>query len=80
MSNVHYLEKCLSKSDLCVIQEHWLYPKSLGFLSSISSDFTGWGRSSGELNMNSIWRRGKRKGWHCHALEKRTRSTYKYIG
>jgi hypothetical protein len=59
MTNVHFLEKCLKKSDICVTQEHWLYPDSLNFLSSINKDFTGWGRSSTELNMDSVWRRGK---------------------
>ena len=54
MTNVHFLEKCLKKSDICVIQENWLL-----FLSSINKDFTGWGRSSRELNMDSVWRKGK---------------------
>ncbi len=59
MTNVHFLEKCLKKSDICVVQEHWLYPDSLNFLSSINIDLAGWGRSSTELNMDSVWRTGK---------------------
>ena len=46
-------------TDILVIQEHWLYPDSISFLQSLHPDFCGWGRSSNELNLNSIWRRGK---------------------
>ena len=53
--NVPYVEQCLNNTDIFVIQEHWLYPDSI----SLHPDFNGWGRSSNELNLNSIWRRGK---------------------
>lgn len=59
MTNVNYLEKLLTDTDIMVIQEHWLYPESLEFLSTIHKDFVGWGRSSDNLNLNSVWRRGK---------------------
>lgn len=42
-----------------VIQEHWLYPDSLSFLQTFHREFTGWGRSCNDLNLDSIWRRGK---------------------
>lgn len=58
MSNLNYLEKCLEDSDICAVQEHWLYPDSLHFLSSIHEDFVGWGRCSNDLNLDSVWRRG----------------------
>lgn len=58
MADLRYLDKCLEDSDICAIQEHWLYPDSLNFLSSVQKDFVGWGRSSNDLNPNSIWRRG----------------------
>jgi hypothetical protein len=53
------VEHCLNKTDILVIQEHWLYPDSMSFLQSLHYDFTGWGRSSNEINLNSLWRRGK---------------------
>jgi exonuclease III len=53
------VEHCLNKTDILVIQEHWLYPDSISFLQSLHYDFTGWGRSSNEINLNSLWRRGK---------------------
>lgn len=59
LSNVPYVEGCLKNLDILVIQEHWLYPDSLSFLQSFNQDFTGWGRSCNELNLNSLWRRGK---------------------
>ena len=59
MTNVLHLQNCLRNSDICMIQEHWLYPDSLDFLSSLNKDFIGWGRSSNNLNLDSIWRRGK---------------------
>ena len=58
MSNIIFLDKCLEDSDICAIQEHWLYPDSLNFLSSVHKDFVGWGRSGNDLNPNSICRRG----------------------
>ena len=59
MINVVHLQNCLENSDICMIQEHWLYPDSLNFLSTVNEDFTGWGRSSKDLNLDSVWRRGK---------------------
>ena len=59
MSNIKYLEDCPKYSDICAIQEHWLYPDSLNFLSSVHKDFFGWSRSSYDLDPYSIWRRGK---------------------
>ena len=59
MSNVVHLQNCLEKSDICVVQEHWLYPDSLNFMATVNANFTGWGRSSNDLNLDSIWRRGK---------------------
>ena len=59
LSNVLHVERCLNNLDILVIQEHWLYPDSLSFLQSLHHDFTGWGRSCCELNINSFWRRGK---------------------
>lgn len=59
MSNTLNLQNCLLNIDICFLQEHWLYPDSLSFLDSFHQDFTGWGRSSHNLNLDSIWRRGK---------------------
>lgn len=59
MSNIPYVEQCLNKVDIFVIQEHWLYPDSLSIFHSIHPDFTGWGRSSNDLKTDSLWRRGK---------------------
>ena len=59
MGNVPYVEDILENIDILAIQEHWLYPESLIFLDSIHRDFQGWGRSCSELNLNSVWRRGK---------------------
>ena len=59
MSNVLHLQNILRKSDICVLLEHWLYPDSLTFLSSVNEEFVGWGRSSYDLNLDSLWRRGK---------------------
>ena len=41
-------------SDIVAIQEHWLFPDSLGFLNSINSLFSGWGRCFAELNLDSV--------------------------
>ena len=43
LSNILYAEHCLNRTDILVIQEHWLYPDSLGFLQTFHEDFTGWG-------------------------------------
>lgn len=59
LSNIPYVEHCLKSADVMVIQEHWLYPDSLNFLQTFHQDFTGWGRSSKDLNLDSTWRRGK---------------------
>ena len=59
MFNIKYLEDCLKYSDICAIQEHWLYPDSLNFLSSVHKDFVGWCKSSYDLDPYSIWRRRK---------------------
>ena len=59
MFNTPHLQNCLMNSDICILQEHWLYPDSLDVLCSVDKHFTGWGRLSNDLNLNSIWRRGK---------------------
>ena len=59
MSNVLHLQNILKESDICVLFEHWLYPDSLTFLSSVNEEFVGWSRSSDYLNFDSLWRRGK---------------------
>ena len=59
MTNVSYVEQLLVNIDILFVQEHWLYPESLSFLDSIHRHFSGWGRSCSDLNMNSVWRRGK---------------------
>ena len=59
ISNIKYLEDYLKYSDTCAIQEHWLYPDSLNFLSSVHKDFVCWGKSSYDLDPYSIWGRGK---------------------
>ena len=41
MFNTPHLWNCLMNSDICVLQEHWLYPDSLDFLSSVNKHFTG---------------------------------------
>ena len=61
MSNVLHLQNILKESNICVLLEHWLYPDSLTFLSSVNEDFVGWGRSSDDLHLDSLWRRGKGK-------------------
>ena len=69
MTNVLHLQNCLRNSDICMIQEHWLYPDSLDFLSSLNKDFIGWGRSSNNLNLDST-NLEKRKRWGWNALAK----------
>lgn len=59
MYNLKYLNECLVNSDICFIQEHWLFPESLKFLQTVHQEFTAWGRSSNDLNLDSFWRRGK---------------------
>ena len=59
MSNVLHLQNILKESNICVLLEHWLYPDSLTFLSSVNENFVGWGRSSDDLHLDSLWRRGK---------------------
>lgn len=57
--NLKHLRECLGKCDIIFVQEHWLYSDSLSFLDTIDCSFTSWGRSSSELNDDSISRRGK---------------------
>ena len=56
MSNVLHLQNILKESDICVLLEHWLYPDSLTFLTSVNDEFVGWGCSSDDLNLDSLWR------------------------
>ena len=70
LSNILYAEHCLNRTDILVIQDHWLYPHSLGFLQTFHEDFTGWGRLCNSLKLDSIWRRGK--GGYCNSMEENT--------
>ena len=73
LSNIPYIEHCLNSTDIMVIQEHWLYPDSLSFLQTFHQEFTGWGRSSSDLSLDSIWRRGK--GGVCYGGKHSKRSS-----
>jgi exonuclease III len=57
--NIPYIEQCLNNTDILVIQEHWLYPDSISIIQTLHQNFTGWGRCCSNLDLNSLWRRGK---------------------
>ena len=57
--NLNFLRTCLSSCDILCLQEHWLFLDSLAFLDSVNTNYKSWGRSSFELNIDSISRRGK---------------------
>ena len=56
---INFLRTCLSKCDILCLQEHWLFPDSLSFLDSVDLNFKSWGRSSSDLHLDSLNRRGK---------------------
>lgn len=56
--NLQFLREHIAMWDIVCLQEHWLFPDDLGFLNGIDESFTSWGRSSSNLNSESLSRRG----------------------
>lgn len=59
--NVAYIAHLLEnlKIDILCLSEHWLFPNSLCFLDSVSSDFCSHGVSDSGLDISDPFRRGK---------------------
>ena len=61
MDNALYVEQFLIDHgiDILGICEHWLYPTSLGFLDTLSIDYTAFAKADRCENPYSNWHRGK---------------------
>ena len=61
MASSNYISKVLHMHniDIMAVSEHWLFPQSLSFLSSMCNDYVGWGVCSKELDPATSHHRGK---------------------
>ncbi len=61
MPNAAYIEGVLAQHDIDILGlcEHWLYPTSLDFVSSMCIGYTAVSKADTTLDPSSTWRRGK---------------------
>ena len=53
-SSIGSVQQLCSNSDIVMLQEHWLLPDDVGFLSSIDADFVAFGSSAVDTQSNLL--------------------------